>query len=216
MRLHSEMPGLERHTPAIATVVFMLVSAVSAIVREGWFEALIPWLVILATIPPLLIERWARIRIPLSLQLQYVVLLLAGPYVGGHLDLYQTWSPWDTVVHFYSGFLVGFAAVYLLGITLRQNGLTLPPWLEAVMIISIKALVALVWEIAEFIYDLVLDKTAQDDNFDTMTDMIAGLIPGILIAAALLLHRSKGWFNYLGFLLRVPPLPAPEAAPSRP
>lgn len=188
-----------------ATIVLMALSATSAIIRDGWAESLIPGIVIALTIPPFLVEKWARIRIPASLQLLYAVLLLSGPYIGGHLDLYQAWSPWDMVVHLYSGFPVALGIVFALGITLQRYTLTLPPWLEAVVIISVKALVALLWEIAEFIYDELFDQTAQDDNFDTMTDMMAGMLGGVLIAAALLLHRSRGWFRYLGHLLNIPP-----------
>lgn len=190
---------------------FLLVAAISALVRKEWVEAAIPLVLIPAIWPPFIIEKWARVRIPGTIQAQYALLLLAGPYIGGQLRVYATWPPWDTVVHFYSGFLISFAAVFALGVTIRRYRLSLPPWLEAVLIISVKGLIAVLWEIAEFIYDQLLDiPLAQIDNFDTMTDMIAGLIPGFLIAAALILHRRKRWFRYLGSLLNVPPGPTDE------
>ncbi|GAA2036702.1 hypothetical protein GCM10009720_16590 [Yaniella flava] len=36
-----------------------------------------------------------------------------------------------------------------------------------------------------------------------MTDMLAGFTPSLLLGAALVLYRCKGWFGYIGALLSV-------------
>ena len=197
-------PGQRRGLPMQVTAVFGVVAAAIAVVRLGWIGGTIPVIVILLTLVPTVIEKWARIRIPFSLQLQYAVLLVAGPYLGGHLGLYRQTSLWDTMIHLYSGIPVAFAVVLLIGITGQRYRSTPPVWFEPVLIIAVKALVALLWEVGEFYLDLVFDADTPAHNFDTMTDMIASLGPAILIAAALVLHRTKGWFSYFGFLLTLP------------
>lgn len=80
--------------------------------------------------------------------------------------------------------------------------LVLPVWFEIVVLIAVKAFVAFLWEIGEFAFDLIFEANTQDDNFDTMTDMIAGLTPSLIIAAALVLYRRNGRFKYIGSLLQ--------------
>lgn len=200
-------PGPSRHLPMLVLAVFFMASTLSAAVRLGWIEAGIPAVILLTTVPPIIAEKWARIRIPFSLQLLYGILLITGPYIGGHLGLYQAWDPWDNWVHLYSGFPVSLGAVLLLGISFQRSQLRLPLGMEALLIISLKALVALLWEIGEFVFDEIFDADTQDHNFDTMTDMIFGMVPGFLVAAALVLYRTKGRFQYVGFLLNVPQPP---------
>jgi hypothetical protein len=193
-----------RHTPMGATALLMMVSILDAVVRAESPPVTVPLLLLPAVLPPILVEKWANLRVPASIQWQYAVLLLAGPYVGEHWGLYDLWDPWDKWVHLYSGFFIAFAIVFALGVTLRRYGLNLPPWVEAVIIISVKASVALLWEVAEFFWDMIFDTTAQDHNFDTMTDMMLGSAPGILVAAALVTHRTRRPIRYLDFLLNVP------------
>ena len=188
----------------LATALLMVVSAVIALVNEGWGGAVVPLLLLPATAPPVVVDMWARIRLPLNLQVQYAVLLIAGPYLGEFFGIYHSWDPWDKVVHFYSGFAIAFGLVFALGVVLRRYGLSLPHWFEAVVIIAVKASVALLWEVAEFFWDLALGTSAQDHNFDTMTDMMLGTVPGVIVAAALLLHRNGQRFSYLDALLNAP------------
>jgi hypothetical protein len=195
---------ITRHTPMGATALLMVVSILDAVMRAESPPVTVPLLLLPAVLPPILAEKWANLRVPASLQWQYAVLLLAGPYVGEHWGLYHLWDPWDKWVHLYSGFFIAFAIVFALGVTLRRYRLDLPPWVEAVIIISVKASVALLWEVAEFFWDMIFDTTAQDHNFDTMTDMMLGSAPGILVAAALVTHRTRRPIRYLDFLLNVP------------
>ncbi|RJN32641.1 hypothetical protein [Nesterenkonia natronophila] len=195
---------ITRHTPMGTTALLMVVSLLDAVMRADSPPVLVPLLLLPTVLLPLLAEKWANFRVPASLQWQYAVLLLAGPYVGEHWGLYHLWDPWDKWVHLYSGFFIAFAIVFALGVTLRRYRLDLPPWVEAVIVISVKASVALLWEVAEFVWDMIFDTTAQDHNFDTMTDMMLGTAPGILVAAALVTHRTRRPIRYFEFLLNVP------------
>lgn len=204
MRLSLRSPVAPRHLPMLVLAIFLGISAIGDGIQNGWVGAAIPLVIMLLTAPVIIVEKWARIRIPFSLQLLYAILLLTGPYLGGHVGMYQGWDPWDKWVHLYSGLPVSLGVVLLLGIIQQRYRITLPLWLEVVLVLSIKATVALWWEIVEFLFDEVFDAEAQDHNFDTMTDVILGMVFGVVVSAALVLHRTKGWFSYLGFLLNFP------------
>ena len=190
-----------RHLPMVAAGL-LFVCSVGIALANGWqSESVIALVLLPLVVLPWLMERWTGVQVPFNIQIQYAMLIVTGPYLGGYWGWYKAWSPWDTLVHFYSGFFISFALVIALGKTLHTYRLELPVWLEMVALITVKAFIALIWEIAEFVFDLMFGTSAQGDNFDTMTDMIAALIPSMLIAIALYTYRRYGMFTYIGHLL---------------
>ena len=178
-------------------------SAVLALIAQDWRNLSIALIATILVSAPLLAERWVNLQVPLSIQLQYGLLLLTGPYLGGYWRWYEIWQPWDTVVHLYSGVFVSFALILAQGKTLDAYRLRLPVWVEMVMLITAKAFIALAWEIGEFVFDLTFDTRTQGGNFDTMTDMIAGLTPSLIIAGMLFAYRRRGAVHHIGTLLDV-------------
>lgn len=201
--IERKTPALQDHLPMLCTGVVFLATGIVFGIQGEWARTGIATLLLLTVGVPWLLEYWTRARFPVSLQIQYALLLIAGPYVGGALGLYVAWPPWDTVVHFYSGFPITFAIIAALGVTAQKYRLTFPVWFEVTIVIAIKGFVALLWEFGEFFVDQLLGTTTQNDNFDTMTDMLAGFTPSLLLGAALVLYRCKGWFGYIGALLSV-------------
>ncbi len=189
-----------RHVVMIVAGLLFVVSAISSLVIQDWRNVTIAMILVVLVFAPILAERWVNLIVPTSLQIQYALLLLTGPYLGGYWRWYEIWQPWDTVVHFYSGFFASFALLLALAKTLHTFRLSLPVWLEIVMLITAKATIALTWESGEFLFDLTFDTRTQGGNHDTMTDMMAGLFPAFLIAAALYAHRRYGTFRYLDSL----------------
>lgn len=186
-----------RHAPLFISAAIFIVSVVVALLRGDPGSAAIPASLILACIPPFIVEKWVSVRIPARLILLYAALLLGGPYLGSHLDFYAVWSPWDTVVHFYSGLPIAFGTVFVLGITAHRYSQDLPAWLEAVFVVSVGTTLAVLWEVAEFIADHTIGTIAQEDNFDTMTDLIGGVLSPAIVAIALVLLRERWWFRSL-------------------
>ncbi len=197
----SKAQASSRHLAMIATGLLFLGSAGLALSNQWWTEAVIALILVPLVIAPWLAERWTDVVVPLNIQIQYALLVITGPYLGGYWGWYEAWQPWDTVVHFYSGIFISFALLIALGKTLYAYNLELPVWLEVTALISVKAFIALLWEIAEFVFDLIFGTSAQGDNFDTMTDMIAALGPSVMIAAALYLYRRHGKGRYIHNLL---------------
>ncbi len=202
-----------RHIPMLTTATIALVSAILAASIGHWYRAVVAVLTMVPTIAPWIVEKWAKIYIPLNLQWQFAALLLAGPYVGEYLGMYQR-GPWDKLVHLYSGFAVGFGIVFTLGLIVRKYQLWLPLWFEVTILVVAKGFVAMLWEVAEFFWDLILGTSAQDHNFDTMTDMMLGTLPAAFTGWALARYRTTGCFAYIGSLLNASQ-PAAFGIPAR-
>lgn len=206
MKPTSRYSRIRRHIPMLTTAVIAVVSAIIAASIGHWYRAVVAVLTMIPAVAPVIVEKWAKIHIPLNLQWQYAALLLAGPYVGEYLGMYQR-GPWDKFVHFYSGFAIGFGIVFALGLVLRKYQLWLPLWVEVTILVLAKGFIAMVWEVAEFFWDLVLGTSAQDHNFDTMTDMMLGTLPAVFTGWALVRYRNMGRFTYIGSLLHAPQPP---------
>lgn len=202
-----------RHIPMLTTATIALVSAILAASIGHWYRAIVAVLTMVPTIAPWIVEKWAKIHIPLNLQWQFAALLLAGPYIGEYLGMYQQ-GPWDKLVHLYSGFAVGFGIVFTLGLIVRKYQLWLPLWFEVTILVVAKGFVAMLWEVAEFFWDLILGTSAQDHNFDTMTDMMLGTLPAAFTGWALARYRTTGCFAYIGSLLNASQ-PAAFGIPAR-
>lgn len=182
----------------IATAILVCTAAILTF-QQQWDTISIPVLLLLAMLLPVLVESRVNFSLPVWVQIQYVLLVLAGPYIGGVFNRYDAWPIWDTLVHLYSGFVVSFIIFVVLSATTQSYGLKLPLWFEILVFLSIKTMVAVSWEIAEFIYDHTFapEKYAQLSNFDTMIDMISGLGPAVVLASMLFACRRKGWFLWM-------------------
>lgn len=111
----------------------------------------------------------------------YYLFIFFADFLGCVVNLYNTVSWYDTVVHFSSGifsFLVGLFFIDRLDKNVKSI-LT-----KAIFGISIVCLIAVVWEIFEFGSDVLLNLDLQHNNdtgvTDTMVDMIAAFGGGIV------------------------------------
>ena len=99
----------------------------------------------------------------------------------------------DSYFHFVGGVSIAFTASQLSNYFEKENFIILKRKLiKAFLIISFVAFAALVWEIHEFILDQFYHTSIrQPSNFDTMKDMILGLVGGIFFTLTSLFLRSK-------------------------
>lgn len=181
-----------RHAALILTAIVLVVSVVAALVRGEVGDAVIPFALLFAAGAPAVLEIWWRVRFPTLLVVLYALLLLGGPYLGSHLHFYGVVTVWDTVVHFYSGVPIALAAYFALDVLADRGGFTLPAWFEAIVVVAFSGFVALLWEMSEFASDLVIGTTAQNSNWDTMTDLVAGTGAAVLVVVVMLVrHRGR-------------------------
>ncbi|SDB94269.1 hypothetical protein [Shouchella lonarensis] len=138
--------------------------------------------VISGLMPPLL--GWlARFYLPLWLVIFYLAFVFGSQYLGPIMEWYDLIGWWDKWLHFMSGVLLPIVAFYLYKyFTHRSGGVSIAPFFVCLFVLSFGALGAVIWEVFEFVCDEWFDMTLQDDNFDTMVDLIFNMFGSLIIA----------------------------------
>jgi hypothetical protein len=196
--------GAPRATGSTRTVLpaqaVLLVAAVALVGFGGVGRAALCLALVPALWLPTALQHSTAVPFPRWLHVAYEVFILAGPFVGGALNVYTALPGWDKAVHAYSGLLVGWGAFFAVHASRIDRVLRFR--VTAAIVLSVVVATAAVWEICEFASDSLLGTHAQHGNTDTMTDMISATVGGV--AVLLTLQRTR----------RPRPLPAASATSS--
>lgn len=132
---------------------------------------------------PLILALFIRLQFNLPLIIFYFMFLLGSQYFGSILGWYGL-SWWDFFLHVMSGVLLAFAGIALYErFVHRRVGKGISSWFIFLFTLSFAALGGVMWEIYEFSMDQFFGMTLQGGgNKDTMLDLIADTIGGIVIA----------------------------------
>ncbi|AGK53272.1 hypothetical protein [Bacillus sp. 1NLA3E] len=132
---------------------------------------------------PLLLALFTKLKFNLPLIFSYLIFLFGSQYMGSILGWYRNgW--WDTFLHLISGAILAFAGIALYErLVHREASKEISPWIIFLFTVSFAALGGVLWEIYEFSSDELLNMTLQGGgNKDTMTDLIADTVGGLIIA----------------------------------
>ncbi len=132
---------------------------------------------------PLLLALFTKLQFNLPIVLSYLIFLVGSQYFGSILGWYGLgW--WDTFMHLVSGAILAFSGIALYERLIhRSAGDEISPWFVFLFTLSFAALGGVLWEVYEFSSDQFFRMTLQGGgNTDTMTDLIADMVGGLVIA----------------------------------
>ncbi|HOJ11810.1 MAG TPA: hypothetical protein PK733_14625 [Clostridiales bacterium] len=146
---------------------------------------------------PSLVERKWSIIIPNNIQIMYFLFLYCAIYLGEVKDFYYLVPHWDTVLHAFSGAmlgLLGFALVSFLNDS-KHVKFALSPFFVSLFAFCFALSAGAIWEIYEFTFDSLLSlnmqKFALSDGTllvgqealaDTMKDIIVDAISALAVS----------------------------------
>ncbi|HKL95289.1 MAG TPA: hypothetical protein VJ845_02545 [Haploplasma sp.] len=192
----------------IAMVLVVILSLFNFFLNLNWFAVPAPFfaafnLVLVVTLT-FLPEIFRRMQFELSNGLYYLIMFsVLVSFVGGMgFKLYQILTFYDTIIHFFNG-----GVIAVVGFALLRS--QFDNWYDNLGLIAIGAIliaisVGAVWEIYEFVADILLDGnmqrykdifkpndppfSGQEALMDTMIDLIVDTVGGIV--GSIILYRS--------------------------
>lgn len=173
---------------------------------------------IFAIILPSMLTRKFKVEIPDKMYYLYLVFLYAAIFLGEIQNFYYTVPYWDTILHTFSGIMIGFIGFSLIDILNNENErVQLSPFFIAFFAFCFAIQVGVVWELYEFTSDGLFGTNMQKFNLrdgtalsgrmavqDTMEDLIVDGV-GAFIASTIgyiSLKYKKGWINDLRIKLK--------------
>lgn len=163
-------------------VLFMAVILVTSIIEGEWFDASVAGAGVVSGLIPFILEKTFKTEFDAKMKVAYILFLFASQYLGSIVGLYSNgW--WDTFLHVLSGVFLAFLGFDFLSRLDEDIRLEMPKRFVFVYIVVFAMAGAALWEMYEFTSDVVLNTTMQGNgNDDTMVDIIAGSLGGILAA----------------------------------
>ncbi len=161
---------------------------------------------------PSILERKLQINVPSFMHIVFVIFLYAAIYLGEVRSFYYHIPHWDTVLHTFSGAMIGalgFSVVRLLNDS-EKVSINLSPLFVAVFAFSFALAIGALWEVYEFSFDRLLglnmQKFAYEDGSlragrdalaDTMKDLIVDALGalGTSVMGYISLKFKKGWLE---------------------
>ncbi len=166
---------------------------------------------IFALMLPGFLMKKVKIMIPSYMIIAYALFLYCAIYLGEVRAFYYNVPNWDTILHAFSGMMLaalGFSFISILNRSERVP-MNLSPAFVACFTLCFAVTLGVIWEVYEFLADIILhtnmQKYAFEDGtlkignaalFDTMKDLITDFI-GALVIAIIGYISQKTRKNYL-------------------
>ncbi len=119
-------------------------------------------------------------------------------------NMYNTTNWWDSITHFVSGITVAsLAAIALIMVIMFSEKTKVPTsWIPFLILVSVLAMEG-VWEILEFTLDQIIGTAMQHGLEDTMKDIVANTVSGIVAGLGFAFYISRASLHQLVDGLRV-------------
>jgi hypothetical protein len=153
------------------------------------------------------IESRQKIDIPDILEIIIVLFIYAGIFLSSQFNLYYTYFWWDDLLHLISGVIIGFIGFMVIYKINYKYSMDISPILVAVFSFTFAVTLGVIWEIAEFFCDALMDSAHQKWDLpdteilmgkpfqgsglrDTMSDLIVDSI-GAFITSVITYYMYK-------------------------
>lgn len=164
-------------TFACAGVLLLALAFLGTLFVSHWMKSFMLAVLLAPTL--YVIARW-NARLPTFVQAIFVVAMLFN--AAGYLfDWFADWRQFDKIAHFYSGFAVTIAFAFMLYSPLLPV-LRARPLLLLLAVTTLGTTIASLWEIAEWLAEIITGDSIIRSIADTMVDIVMGAA-GALLAA---------------------------------
>ena len=132
---------------------------------------------------PSLIRRDLKIVLPVELNF-WIVLALFVHVLGSFSGFYDNLPGWDHLTHAMSASLIAaLGFILVVSIDKYAESIYLPQAFLALLIVMLTMAVGVIWELMEYMIDMLTGSHLQYSLDDTMMDLVFDTIGGLLVAS---------------------------------
>lgn len=132
---------------------------------------------------PSLIRRDLKIVLPVELNF-WIVLALFVHVLGSFSGFYDNLPGWDHLTHAMSASLIAaLGFILVVSIDKYAESIYLPQAFLALLIVMLTMAVGVIWELMEYMIDVLTGSHLQYSLDDTMKDLVFDAIGGLLVAS---------------------------------
>lgn len=156
--------------------VSLVFAIILAILEGSWEIVFISLLTFVLSYFPFWLKNKYQLEIPLDFELLIVLFVYASLFLGEIKRFYDLFWWWDIMLHTVSGFAFGCLGFIVLFFLNKTNKIKANPFWICLFALSFASLIAVTWEIFEFFMDQVLATNMQKSLFNTMVDLMVGVV----------------------------------------
>jgi len=181
-------------------VRILLVGGIIAnIITLHWLSLFTSSLALFSTYLPRMLSKRNIIYLPTDIQVIITIFVFATLYLGEMRNYYYHFWWWDTMLHTFSGVILGFFGFILIYVLNREEDIDviLSPIFVAVFTFTFAVSIGVFWEIFEFGMDTIFGFNMQKNGLqDTMWDFIADCIGGGVAGFYGYMYLKNGMESY--------------------
>lgn len=179
-------------------IMFILISIIGSLyfvfTRDNNIVLILKDIFIILSISALyIIQKIFKIKINEVVNLVYIIFIFMAHFLGVICELYNYIYWFDKFVHFLSGIVTSFVAIYLLIIFKKNKNM----FFDILFISALSLMVASLWEIFEYLssyyFNLDPQKVINTGVTDTMGDIIVAFLGSILVSIC---YYFENKYNY--------------------
>lgn len=159
---------------AIATMVALFYVKKEKM-RVRLFFSLLQYIAMsIVLISPRLFEKFANFEVPVEVHISVTAFAFLGLVLGDGLNFYGKIGWWDSLLHFTSGIILSFIALWLLQmLILRRKYLFMHRALLYIFVVAFSLAVGAVWELCEYTVDDIFHTNNQQYMATTRATIVS-------------------------------------------
>ncbi len=172
--------------------IIVLLTIIFGIIELNLFLIASSVVILLFSALPAIIEKTFRIILPVEVELAVTTFVFLHFLLGETANYYLRFWWFDKLLHISSGILVGMVGFIIIYFFLYTNKLRANPFMVVIFSVSFALAVGAVWEIFEFIIDIVFALNMQKSGLnDTMGDLIVDFLGACIVGVGVYRYLKK-------------------------
>jgi hypothetical protein len=148
------------------------------------------------TFLPTILKKIFKVKMPKEFDLVVIILIYGILFLGEVRGLYSQFWWWDVFLNLLATLALGFIGLTIVSYMYKMEKIDTSPYVIAFIVFSFVFSLAALWEVLEFIMDLVLGFELQKFSLqDTMSDLITAAVGSFISAILSFLYIKSGKTN---------------------